>query len=339
MTSRERVQRAIHFHDPDRPPIRNMALPAALYEHGDRLRQLWKRLPGDFGDPSTSPIPQPDPRDRRLDGTYFRTEIDEWGVEWEFVQFGIAGHPTKRPLDDWQNLRAYKAPRSPLLSGPDFEKACADAQQHKRNGYLISGWINIFEILHSVRNFEDVLMDLMDDSPEINQLADLITDYQVQMIRYYIATGADGVMLADDWGSQSALLLSPAVWRRFFRPRYLRLIEPMKQAGVDVFFHSCGHILPLLDDLIELNIDVLWPQLGCNDNAQLAQKCRERHVCVELHLDRQRLLPLGTPSEIHAAVAQARRTFGDAHGGYFFHGEIDNGFPFANVEALLTAFR
>jgi uroporphyrinogen-III decarboxylase len=200
------------------------------------------------------------------------------------------------------------------------------------------GWVNIFETLHAVRKFDDVLVDLMDDSPEINRLADIVAGYQLKCVNYYAALGADGIMFADDWGSQNSLLINPDVWRRFFQPRYARIMAPAKKAGVDVFFHSCGHVIPLFDDLADLGINVIWPQLGNNDNKTLAKKCRQRKICIELHMDRQRLMSFARAEEIDRAVAEARKTFGSEDGGLIFHAEIDNGFAFERVEALLRAF-
>lgn len=339
MNSRERVKRAVHFEKPDRTPLRNTALGAALHEHGRKLLDLWRKIPGDFGENTEIEIPRPDPKDFLPDGTYHKIEKDAWGVEWEYVRFGIHGHPRKWPLDDWKHLDSFKAPPVPLLSGPDFENAVRQIEEHKKKGYCLLGWTSIFEILHAVRRFEDVLIDLADDAPEINRLADIIAGYQHRMVNYYLAIGADGIMFGDDFGAQNSLLIDPALWRKFFRPRYARIMEPIKKAGRDIFFHSCGHILPLFDDLADLGINVFWPQLGNNDHKALADKCRRRKICLELHMDRQRLMTYASPAEIDRAVAEAKQTFGGNNGGAIFHAEIDNDFAFERVEALLRAFQ
>lgn len=339
MNSRERVRKTIRFDNPDKVPIRHMAMNAALHEHGRKLLNLWKEIPGDFGENTEIEIPHPDPKDVGPDGSYHRVEKDAWGVEWEYVQFGIYGHPQKRPFDDWKNLDSFKAPPVPAAYGPAFEDAVRQTSEHKKKWYCLSGWINIFEILHAVRKFDDVLIDLIDDSPEINRLANIIAEYQLEVVNYYIAVGADGIMFADDWGSQNSLIINPAAWRRFFRPRYAHIMEPAKKAGLDIFFHSCGHILPLFDDLADLGINVIWPQLGNNDNKILADKCRQKKICVELHMDRQRLMTFAQPAEIDRAVAEAKQTFGNGNGGLIFHAEIDNGFAFERIKALLRAFQ
>jgi hypothetical protein len=40
-------------------------------------------------------------------------------------------------------------------------------------------------------------------------------------MRLWAQTGVDGVSFMDDWGSQTALLISPEMWRRLFKPLYL----------------------------------------------------------------------------------------------------------------------
>jgi hypothetical protein len=116
-------------------------------------------------------------------------------------------------------------------------------------------------------------------------------------------------------------------------------MEPIKKAGLDIFFHSCGHILPLFDDLADLGINVIWPQLGNNDNKILADKCRQRKICIELHMDRQKLMSVARPEEIDDAVAEAKAIFGSAEGGIIFHAEIDNGFTFERLKTLLRSFQ
>lgn len=339
MNSVERVKKVVHFQKPDKIPIRNLSMRAALYEHGRKLVDLYKEYKGDFGDPAPAEIPKPEPQNILPDGSFHRIEKDAWGVEWEFVKFGIAGHPLSRPLDNMENLRTYKTPEIPKLSGKEFEEKKAAVKKRRETAYGLAGWINIFEIMHAVRNFEDVLMDIADNTEEINRLADMIVEYQAGVVKHLVALGVNGIMMADDWGSQNSLLIKRETWRAFFKPRYAKLAKPIKDAGIDVFFHSCGHILPLFNDFADLGVNVIWPQFASNDPELLAKKAIERKMCVELHMDRQKLMTFGTPDEIDAAVKKARGIFGNKDGGVIYHAEIDNGFPFENIKALLKAFR
>lgn len=90
--------------------------------------------------------------------------------------------------------------------------------------------------MHALRRFEDVLMDLATDSPEINRLADLITDYQLHTIHYLLARGVDAIQFGDDYETQSGLMMSLSTWRRFLRPRYALLMNPVHAAGKKASF-------------------------------------------------------------------------------------------------------
>lgn len=338
MPSRQRASAAIHYQAPDRIPVMHAYLPAALYQHGDELKKLWAQFPQDFGDLSGDPIPAPQPECVSADGSYYERQTDAWGVVWECSVLGIMGHPLKRPLDDLAHLATYQAPLVPAIQGPTFQAEKQAIAAHQKQFYARKGWVSIFEVMHALRRFEDVLMDIYDDTPEINRLADLITDYWGEVIAFHLKTGVDGLQFGDDFGTQQAMMLDLETWRRFFKPRYARLIAPIKKAGKDVFFHSCGHTLPLIDDLADLGVNVFWPQMNVNDMTELSRRCRNRRMCLMLHFDRQKLMPFGTPAEIDLAVKEAIDRYGDPAGGIILYGEIDNNFPLANIRALYEAF-
>jgi len=337
MTPRERVFRAVRFDAPDVVPLEYHPSPAGLYEHGQKLKALWTMHPQDFGDFAELPIETPDPRWIDETGRYRELRTDEWGVTWELLIFGIVGHPVQRPLDNWANLEGYRPPAPPATEGPDFEREHAAAREHQRRFFLKSGWASIFEVMHAVRRFEDVLMDIALDTPEINRLADLIADCQTARMEYLLKLGVDAIQFADDFGTQSALFFSPDVWRRFFKPRFERMVAPVKAAGKLAFYHTCGYVWHLLDDIAALGMDAIWPQIGLYDEGELAARCRQLGMSVALHPDRAKLMTNGTPREIREAVERLARVFQVERGGAWFYVEIDNGFPIENVRELIES--
>ena len=52
-------------------------------------------------------------------------------------------------------------------------------------------------------------------------------------------------------------------------------------------------------------------------------------------IDRQYLLPFGSPEEVRAAVRMDIDAFGYAHGGYIGRGEMAGDVPLENMQALL----
>lgn len=335
MTSRERVTAMLNFQPVDRMPLEYHPCLRGLYEHGEEFRRLMKAHPGDFEDFSDGPIPVIPPRAYDPDGSYHEYQWDAWGVQWEYRIFKMTGHPKTQPLTDWAQLEHYRLPPHPYGSPAAMEGYRRQVAQVRRYGYAKAGWISIFEKMHALRPFEDVLMDLWEDTPEIHRLADLLVEYQLEEIRQLSEAGVDAIEFGDDFGMNSAMLVPPELWRHFFRPRYQRLIQEAKNLGKQVFFHSCGYIAPILQDMGEIGVDSLWPQLSVYEPQHLAGQLRELGMACAIHIDRANVMTRGTPQDVADSVHFWADTFDAYNGGAFFYVETDNGFPLENIAALL----
>jgi uroporphyrinogen decarboxylase len=126
------------------------------------------------------------------------------------------------------------------------------------------------------------------------------------------------------------------MWRSFFKPVYAEMLGKVKKAGRHVWFHSDGHILPIIPDLIELGVDVLNCQSSVMELNQLKQFAG--HLCFRTDIDRQRLLPFGRPGEIKRHVHELFEALGTSNGGIVACGEVSFDVPLANIEAMYEAF-
>ena len=192
----------------------------------------------------------------------------------------------------------------------------------------------IWEHMHFLRPYEDCLVEIMLDTPEINRVADMITDYAEGCVRHSLAIGCDVVAFGDDFGTQQASIFPPDVWRRFFKPRYQRLFAPIRKAGKKIFFHSCGQISELLDDFAEMGVNAIWPQLPLFDQRELARRCRSLNMAVQLHPDRGDLMQRSTPRQVREYIPRLLENFDTAGGGSWLYLEVDPGFKWENVQAL-----
>jgi uroporphyrinogen decarboxylase len=150
---------------------------------------------------------------------------------------------------------------------------------------------------------EEVLVDLLTGEPDLFAFLDRLVAYWQALIGRLIDLGVDVIMFGDDWGTQLAPVVSPELFREVFAPRYRLLFEPIRRAGRKILFHSCGFLRNILDELIDLGVDGLWPQMSLYDrDSGFAQKCADRWVTLFLHPDRQKLMPLGTPGQIDTVI-------------------------------------
>lgn len=329
MTPRERVRRAVEFQGPDRVPVHRYIFPGAYRRHGRRLVDFLDAQPDDFGvGPAAMPEPDPDP------DTPLEEYRDEWGSLWVRLKGYTTGEVREPALPSWDAYGAYRLPEPPADTRERLERRIRDSEHRY---FTIGPGGHVFERLQFIRGTENLFADLAEDRDEIHDLADRVVGYHRRLVEDGVAAGVDCIGFGDDWGAQRSLLISPDMWRRFFKPRYARLFAPARDAGVHIWFHTDGWTLEILDDLIELGVTILNPQHHCMGDEVVARKIAGR-VCLRSDLDRQWIIPYGTPQEIENHVQDVIRLFGTYDGGLILHGEVGPDVPFENIQALYGAY-
>ena len=325
MNGRERVAAAYRFQAPDRVPVQYYYAPVGYYEHGEKLNELFSRYQGDFEPFKRRPIPAPPPDCFDAEGRYCEVRRDAWGTVWKHRIFGVWGFEIEYPLQDYALLEQYKFPPLPSY---------AAEQKHPQTYFCMRGALGLFEKLISLRPFEDVLCDMAGEDRNFLILLDRLTEYARQQIAALIRLGVDAISFGDDFGTQTGLIFSRDMFRKYFKPRYEALMRPIREAGIKVHFHSCGKVDALLEDFREMGVDSIWPQLPAYDMRWLADCCRDLGLAVAIHTDRANTMTHGTPAQVRALVRKEYEIFRPDRGGSWFYVEADNGFPFANIEAL-----
>jgi uroporphyrinogen decarboxylase len=330
MTPRERMLRAIEFTGPDKIPVVYHPSPAGLHIHGEKLLKLFNAYPPDNPITFTS-IPTPPAGTIDETGRYHEIQIDAWGTGWEFLIYGIQGHPKTYPFESWEAAVDYQFP-------PGFALDREQITQQKETFLIFTGGISIFERLHALRPIDQVLMAIADQNPAFLRFLDRLVAYWLEVIREMLDAGADVIMFGDDWGTQNAPFISPRLFKALFKTHYQALMAPIHCAGKKVFFHSCGYLGGVFDDLVDLGISGLWPQIKLlENNPHLLEKCRQHKIAIYIHPDRQYLVPRGSPEEIETAIQQYAERYHAQKGGGIFYVEIENDAPFENVKTLIEA--
>ena len=330
---------AIAFKKPDKVPVQYYYCPVGYYEHGEKLNGLYAELEGDFAPFQRFPVPEPPASDFDGEGNYHAFRRDEWGTLWEYRIFGIAGIPCEYPLADDDKIDGFTPPPAPAVPA-DIKAARKKALAGRTDNYFhLAGGGSLYERLIAVRPEASLLCDIISDEPYINKLADKIIEYDGALIKNAIAEGADGIAFGDDYGMEHSLIMSPALWRSFFYPRLEALFKPAREAGLPIHFHSCGYVWDLLPDFAKLGVTSIWPQLPAYDMKKLAAKCKDLGLAVAIHTDRANTMTFGTPKEVRDLVLREYETFKLYDGGGWFYMEADNGFPYANIEALVRTVK
>jgi len=333
MTSRQRVLAAIEFTGPDRCPIHHYIFPGALWRYGQKLLDLCDKYPDDFGNAAIKANMQPRQHQDSMDDVVEWT--DDWGTVWRRLRGYTSGEVLKPAIPDWDAWKTYQFPPHP--DEKHYEDFAEQVKQRHPEEFVYASGGGFFQLMQHMRGPANYFMDLAEDNAGVHELADRMVEYNLHSIERHVKAGVDCITFGDDWGAQHDLLIHPEMWRRFFKPRYARMFEVARDAGVHVWFHVDGWILEIIEDLIEIGVTVLNPQHACMGTQRVGEICAGR-VCIRTDIDRQWVIPYGTPEDVINAVKEAIAVFGSYNGGVILHGEVGQDVPFENIEALYSAF-
>lgn len=194
-----------------------------------------------------------------------------------------------------------------------------------------------FEKAYFARGIENFLADMAGNKEFSKSLLDMIIRKNIVMLENILTCPEiDGILLGSDWGSQESLLMSPEVWRELIAPGELAEYKLIKQAGKDVWIHSCGNIEQILPDLIDMGVDVINPvQPEAMDIYGLKTKYGSR-ITFFGGISTQKTLPYGTPDEVIKETEDVV-SFMRRNGGYIAAPaqSIQEDVPIENIAALI----
>ena len=242
-------------------------------------------------------------------------ETDEWGITWQYPGDYLAGQAVTHPLDSWEKFRAYRVPD--IETYQDWKKVEAQVAEDRRKGLVAWGGIAhnfIYLKMTHLRGFENFMLDAAEERCELFELADRLAEFYVKVARRLCDMGANALSTGDDLGHQNTMPISPALWRRLLKPAFAKVFRVCRDAGVLVYLHTDGWIVPIIPDLIEVGVDILNPQDLVNGLDNLASLAKGK-VGIDLDVDRQNITAFGAPAEVDAHVRACVEKLGSPSGG------------------------
>ncbi len=249
---------------------------------------------------------------------------DFLGVVWKPVKnrFATYNEIAFSPLAEVTTVKeveeySWPSPDWWDFSGLKDEIASINRDQRYAILYFAGG---AFETPWYMRGMDRFLMDLV-ECPDIAEAISYhaMKFYKERAIR--AIEGADGGIdilgSGGDLGTQRGMMLSPDMWRKHIKPYTAELIRTFKDMGLITFYHSCGSIVPVIDDLIECGLDILDP-IQPKAAGMSAEELKARfggRISFHGGIDEQELLPRGTPEQVRAETERIISVFG-ADGGY-----------------------
>lgn len=268
---------------------------------------------------------------------------DAWGCKWHYPLRYMDGAVVGHPLEDISKLGDFKQPPSPVpeLDEKQWEEEIRRVKEAKERGEIVSGGTEhgFLFLRHTyLRGFDNAMLDYADeDSHEkLRRIYAMIISHNMKIVEYNIKRGSDYMQFAEDLGTQTGTIISPEMFKKWVKPAYAALMQPCKKAGMYIGLHSDGKTLDILEDQIEAGVDVVNPQDLCNGIDNLAKRIKGK-ACINLDIDRQSVLPYGSPKDIDDLIHEEMEKLGSPKGGLMFICGLYPPTPIKNVEALAKA--
>lgn len=296
MTRREIVKRAVHFQNPPRVP------------------RFWYDLDCHQDDTDVVLIPVrkwyegPEKNEAELGFKWAKSSSDKMTM----------GVPAVYPLANWDDFEHY---RDHIMPDPYTSDrfAFADAYDWGDKYAIADLYLSGFTGMWLLRSFDNLFADMIEEPERVFLLRDMVMNFETEIIRQCKEHGFDCVAFYDDIGMQSSMMMSPEMWRYYFADIYRQQFALCHELGMDVFYHTCGYVYPVIQDLVSLGVDILnLGQANVNGIEKVGREFRSK-VCFCQPIDYQKTGLYGSKAEIYAEAKMLLDNFWDGRGGFIAH--------------------
>ena len=291
----------------------------------------WK--PGLFPDGSACELPSK--WDEKIFPDGKRIAVNEQGEEIALMPSGSYYYDAINPpffnagtaADLDKNREAFLAIDWPFFADETFEDMEKRAKElYEKTDFALMGnfCAHIFAGGQGLRGYAKFMEDLYAAPALAEGIMDRLAEAYIKRFdRYKKGVGkyVQIINVNDDLGTQASLQISPAMYRNRVKPYQKKLYQYIKKNWKGkLFLHSCGSVVEIIPDLIELGIDILNPvQYTARgmDVLELKKSFGRDLVFWGGGCDTQKTLPFSTPAKIREEVKKQSDILG-AGGGYIF---------------------
>jgi len=340
MNSRERFQATIRYQPVDRPASwlgipEKHAIPALLRHFGVADMVGLKRKIGDDLWPVDVPYAHP-PANHIACAFDFAP-----AAEYEERTLTRAGWFADRTDPACVHDFAWPDPREHMSVA-----ACRRAIAAAPAGFVKLGvlWSAHFQDACAAFGMENALVAMLTAPDLFRAVIDRIVEfYLAANDLFYQAAGdnVEAVLIGNDFGSQTGLMLSPDLLRRFVFSGTKKLIEQAHAHGMIVIHHSCGAVREIIPDIIACGADVIHPiqALAAGMDPKELHDAFHHQAAFCGGVDAQNLLVNGTADQVREKVRELRRIFPTGLIISPSHEAILPDIPPANIAALFDELR
>lgn len=262
---------------------------------------------------------------------------DEFGVIWNRTVDKDIGVIENNVLEK-SSLEGFKLPDP--YDKNRFAHFKSYINRYKELFILSDIGFSLFERAWTLRGMENLLCDMVSNPEFVEELLDIILEFNMGIIEQSIKYEIDGMLFGDDWGQQNGLIMGPKLWRKFIKPRIARMYAKVKEAKIMVFIHSCGDVEEIFPDLIEVGVDVFNPFQPEVYDIYKIKRLYGNQLSFFGGMSTQRVLPFGTVDQVKNETKKLLKEIGE-DGGYIFSPahSVPADVPVENIIAMLDVLQ
>jgi len=268
---------------------------------------------------------------------------DDWGMEFvihpgesnpEYRRFPLSNAVDKDDIEKHSWPDPYDPER---LSGLREE-----AKQFHDRGFAVGiSFGGVWERSWYVRGLDQIMIDLAINPAFAAALLWKISDIQTRMYDFILQEIGEYlsiVCFSSDMGTQSSLLVSPDLWRKYIRPveeEHVKLFK--RRTKAKIAHHTCGSVRKLIPEYIEMGIEILNPIQTTTAGMDPYELKREfgQDICFWGGVDTQSVLPFGSPEEVAKNVQKMIDAFSPGSGYLFATSQnILDDIPLENIMTM-----
>jgi len=216
-------------------------------------------------------------------------------------------YPIKR-REDWLRLRQRLDPETPERYPADW--AAARQSWEARDaplglapgsffGHTLQRWVGT----------ENLCLLFYDDPALVEEMLEYLEWFFLALATRYLAQGFtfDYASFGEDIAYKGRAFISPAMFRRFLQPRYVRLCETMRAHGIEtIFVDSDGDVSELIPLWLEVGINGFSPlEVAAGMDALVLRRQYGDRVVLAGNIDKRALI--AGRGAIDAEVERVRR--------------------------------
>ena len=253
-------------------------------------------------------------RDIQEDGSWrneYEMKLKQGDIYVETIEFPLSNISTVEELDAFQ----FPDPHDPTR----FTDAQYYIEKYKED-YVIIGDIEVtvLSLAQQLVGMEKLMVDMAFQKEYVVPLFQKCADFQTQLGIELIQRGVDAIWVGDDFGGQTNLLFSPAMFCSMLKPIYKKMVDDFKAVNPNIIamLHCDGAVKRLLQDIKDIGFHVFNPvQPGVPGH--LPQDLKDEFGDIFAFwgaLDQQYLLPNGTDAEVEETIQEICAILGKNRG-------------------------